>query len=122
VPTTAAPQLLQPQHGARSRLCQTVSAQASAFRSGIAQQVSDIDMYYSGQYISKDCQDDGNKDHIEVLYDMDDAREEGQGDCIAKEVVESTTEEETDARIEREARQSMLAVMWMQAGYSFVDK
>ena len=47
VATTAAPQPHQPQHIARSQLFQRASAQGTAFRSGTAQSLSEINRYNS---------------------------------------------------------------------------
>jgi len=54
VATTAAPQLPQRQHVARSLLFQRASVLVTAFRSGIAWLLWEIDGYYSGRPIGKE--------------------------------------------------------------------
>jgi len=94
----------------------------TAFRSGIARQLSEIDGYYSCRFTGKEGKEQGNKDHIEELSDEDEEEEEGQGDSSAEEEKESETEEERYARLEDEERDKRSAVVRMQAGYTFVDE
>ena len=82
-------------------------------RSGIAQQLSEIDGYYSGR--STACEEgkgEGNADHIEELSDENEHLEQE----------ESKTEEQRDAGLEEEERETRLAVMRTQEGYAFVDE
>jgi len=83
VATTAAPQPPQLQHIARSQLVQRASAQVTAFRSGIARQLSEIDGYYSDWSTGKGGKEEGNEDRIGELNDEDDEQEEEQGHSSA---------------------------------------
>jgi len=100
VATTPAPQPPQPQHVARSQLFQRASSEVTAFRSGIARQLSEIDRYYSGWSTGKAGDEDSNTDHVEKFSDEDEEEEEGQADSSAEEEEESETEEERDAHLD----------------------
>jgi len=65
----------------------------TAFRSGIARQLSEINGYYSGRSTGKEGQEEGNRDRIEELNDEDKEQEEGQGDSSAEKEEQSETEE-----------------------------
>jgi len=98
VATTAAPQPPQLQHVGRSQLFQRASAQVTAFRSGIARQLSEIDGYYSGRSTGKQGKKEGNENRIEELIDEDEQQGEWQGDSSGEEEEENVTEEESDVR------------------------
>jgi len=120
VASTAAPQPPQPQHVARSQLFQMASAQVTAFRTGIARQLSEIDGYYSGQPTSKEGNEEGNEDRIEELSDEDGEQEEEHGDSSAEDEEESETEEERNAGLDEEEREKRSAVVPTQARSAFV--
>jgi hypothetical protein len=122
VGTTAAPLPAQPQHVARSQLFQRASAQVTAFRSGIARQLSEIDGYYSGRSTGKEGKEEGDQDRIEELSDDGEEQEEGQSDSRAEEEEENETEEERDARLDEEEREKRSVVVRTQARYASVDE
>jgi len=72
----AAPQLPQPQHVAKSQLFQRAAVQVTAFPSGIAQQLSEIDGYHSGQSIGKEGKNEGNRNRMDEFSDKDQEQEE----------------------------------------------
>ena len=90
----ATPQPLQLQHVARSQLLMRASAHVTMFPSGIAQQLSEIDGYYSGQSTGMEEKETGDRDHIQELSDEDDDQEEGHGDSSAKYGEEGEMEDE----------------------------
>ena len=49
----------------------------TACRSGIAQQLLEIDGYYSGRPTGKEGREDGDKDRIEELRNEDEQQDEG---------------------------------------------
>jgi hypothetical protein len=122
VATTAAPHPPQLQHVARCQQSQRASPQVMACRLEIAQQLSEIDGYYSGRSTGKEGKEEGNQDRIEELSDEYEEQEEGQGNSSAEEEEESETEEERDARPDEEVRENRSAIVRMQAGYAFVDE
>ena len=122
IATTDAPQPPQTQHVARSQLFQRASVQVTAFRSGIARQLSEIDGYYSGRSTCKEGKVEGNEDSIEELSDEDEEQEDGQGYSSVEEEEENETEEARDARLDKEQREQWSAVVRTQAGYAFVDE
>jgi len=69
----------------------------TAFRSGIARQLSEIGGYYSGRSTGKAWKEEVNEHCIEELSNQDEVEEEGQGDSSAEDEVDSEREEERDA-------------------------
>jgi hypothetical protein len=63
-----------PQHLPSSQLFQRPRAQATAFRSEIARHLSEIYRYYSCRSTGKEGKDPGNKNHFEVLRDVDEVQ------------------------------------------------
>jgi hypothetical protein len=94
----------------------------TAFRSGIARQLSEIDGYYSGRSTGKEGKEEGNEDRIEELSDEDEKQEEGQIDSSAEQEEENKTKEERDARLDDEEREKTSVVVRTHAGYAFVDQ
>jgi hypothetical protein len=121
VATTATPPLPQSEHVATSQLFQRACAQGTAFRSGIARQLSEIDGYNSGRSTGTEGKEEGDEDRIEELSDEDEEQQQGQGDSSGEEEEENETEEERDARLDEEERENRSAVVWTQPGYACVE-
>jgi hypothetical protein len=119
--STAASQPPQPQHVARCQLFQTVSAQVTGFRSGVAQLRSEIDGYYSCRSQGTAAKEDSNEDYIEELMYETEEEEKGQGVGSAEEEEESETGEDRDRHIDKEERDWMVSVGYMQAEYAFIN-
>jgi len=105
VTTTAATQPSQPQHIARSQLFQRASALVTAFLSGMAWQLSEINGYYSGLSTGKEHKKEGNEDSTKELSDNDEVEDEGLSDSSAEEEEESEIEEEWDTYVDEEERE-----------------
>jgi hypothetical protein len=94
----------------------------TAFRTGIARQLSEIDGYYYGQSTGNEGKEECNKDRIEELSDKGEVGEEGQVDSSAEEEEGSETEEQRDARLHEDERENWSADPSIQAGSDFVDE
>ena len=94
----------------------------TAFRSGIARQLSEIYGFYSGRATGKEGKKEGNEHCIEELSAKDEEQEVGQGDSRAEDEEESETEEGRVARLDKEEREKRSAGVRPQAEYAFVDE
>jgi len=121
VATTAATQPPQPQHVAWSQLFQQASIRVTAFRSGIAWQLSDIDRYNSDCSTRKEGKEEHDEDHINQLSNEGAVQEDGQGDSSGEEEEDSEMEEEGDSRLDEEARQTKSDVVCTHTGYAMLD-
>jgi len=83
----------------------------TAICSGIAQQLSEVDGYHSGLSTGKEGKEEGNDDRIEELSDKEEERKEGHVVGSAAEEEQSQTEEERDARLDKDERQKRSAVV-----------
>jgi len=88
----------------------------TAFRLGIAGQLSEIDWDHCGQSTGKDGKEEGIKARIKKLSDQNAEQEEGQSYCSVEEEEDSETEEERDTHLDKEESDERWAVMRMQAG------
>lgn len=107
---------------AKSQLFQRASAQVTAFRSGIARQLSEIDGYYSGQSSGKEGREDGNEDCIEQLSDKDEVQKEGPGNSSTEDENECEMEEERLTHLNEKEQDEMSAVVHTHSKYAFVDE
>jgi hypothetical protein len=94
----------------------------TAFRTGIARQLSEMDGYYYGRSTGKEGKEECNKDRFEEFSDKGGEGEEGQVDSSAEGEEESETEEERDARVHKDEREHWSADPCTQAGSDFVDE
>jgi hypothetical protein len=94
----------------------------TVLRFGITRQPSEINSYYCGRYPGKIWKKEANEDHIEDSTDEGELQDKGQGDSRVEKQKNRESDEESNARLCKEDREKISAVVPTWAGYVFMDE